>query len=93
MADLHRAILEILGAAIEAGGSTLADDQYVELFGQPGPYQLQHRVYGREGRTVPAVRSPQPGHPRPLRRSIHVLLPSLPALSVLVSAGRAAPGA
>ena len=51
--DLHRAIVEILGAAIEAGGSTLADAQYVGLSGQPGRYQHQHRVYGREGAPCP----------------------------------------
>ncbi len=53
VADLHQAIVEVLGAAIEAGGSTLADAQYVGLTGQPGRYQLQHRVYGREGAPCP----------------------------------------
>ena len=46
---LHEAMVEVLAAAIEAGGSTLADAQYVGLSGQPGRYQEQHRVYGREG--------------------------------------------
>jgi len=46
---LHSAIGSVLAAAIAAGGSTLADAQYVGLSGQPGTYQEQHRVYGREG--------------------------------------------
>jgi len=53
VADLHHAIVEILNAAIEAGGSTLADAQYVGLSGQPGRYQHQHQVYGREGAPCP----------------------------------------
>jgi formamidopyrimidine-DNA glycosylase len=47
---LHSAIGTVLAAAIAAGGSTLVDAQYVGLSGQPGSYQEQHRVYGREGR-------------------------------------------
>jgi formamidopyrimidine-DNA glycosylase len=46
---LHGAIMEVLGAAIEAGGSTLADEQYVGLSGEVGSYQHDHLVYGREG--------------------------------------------
>ena len=32
-----------------AGGSTLGDAQYVDLMGQGGSYQDDHRVYGRGG--------------------------------------------
>jgi formamidopyrimidine-DNA glycosylase len=46
---LHRAIHETLAQAIEAGGSTLADTQYVDLEGQGGWFQLHHRVYDRAG--------------------------------------------
>lgn len=46
---LHGAIGEILGAAIDAGGSTLGDAQYVDLMGEGGSYQDDHRVYGRDG--------------------------------------------
>ena len=35
--------------AIEAGGSTLADTQYVDVEGQGGWFQLHHRVYDRAG--------------------------------------------
>ncbi len=46
---LHRAIVDVLGEAIEAGGSTLGDAQYVDLMGDGGSYQDEHRVYGRGG--------------------------------------------
>ena len=35
--------------AIDAGGSTLRDAQYVDLFGDGGSYQDAHLVYGRAG--------------------------------------------
>ncbi len=43
------AVVEILNAAIDAGGSTLDDTQYVDVSGATGSYQHEHRVYGREG--------------------------------------------
>ena len=46
---LHDAIHEILATAIDAGGSTLGDAQYVDLFGEGGSYQDAHAVYGRAG--------------------------------------------
>ena len=46
---LHTSILDVLTEAIRAGGSTLADAQYVDLMGSGGSYQDEHRVYGREG--------------------------------------------
>jgi formamidopyrimidine-DNA glycosylase len=46
---LHQAVLDVLGAAIEAGGSTLADTQYVDIEGQGGWFQVHHRVYDRAG--------------------------------------------
>jgi formamidopyrimidine-DNA glycosylase len=46
---LHSAILAVLTAAIEAGGSTLADTQYVDIEGQGGWFQVHHRVYDRGG--------------------------------------------
>ncbi len=48
-ARLHTAIVEVLAAAIDAGGSSLRDAQYVDLFGGAGSYQDAHRVYGRTG--------------------------------------------
>jgi formamidopyrimidine-DNA glycosylase len=49
VARLHTSIVEILTASIRAGGSTLGDAQYVDLMGESGNYQEEHRVYGRSG--------------------------------------------
>ncbi len=49
LAALHRSIVAVLGAAIDAGGSTLGDAQYVDLMGVGGSFQDDHRVYGRGG--------------------------------------------
>jgi formamidopyrimidine-DNA glycosylase len=46
---LHDAIHRILNEAIVAGGSSLGDGQYVDLFGESGSYQNAHLVYGRTG--------------------------------------------
>lgn len=46
---LHGAIHRVLTEAIDAGGSTLNDAQYVDLFGDGGSYQDAHVVYGRAG--------------------------------------------
>lgn len=46
---LHRSIVDVLTDAIDAGGSTLGDAQYVDLMGEGGSYQDDHRVYGRGG--------------------------------------------
>jgi formamidopyrimidine-DNA glycosylase len=46
---LHEAIHSILTTAIEAGGSTLSDTQYVDVMGDGGSFQLDHRVYDRAG--------------------------------------------
>ncbi len=49
LSRLHGAIIEVLNKAVNAGGSTLKDTQYVDLDGQTGSFQDQHRVYGRAG--------------------------------------------
>ncbi len=46
---LHRSLRAVLGAAIEARGSTLGDAQYVDLWGRGGDYQHQHHVYAWAG--------------------------------------------
>ena len=46
---LHGAIHSILQTAIDAGGSTLSDTQYVDVMGDGGSFQLDHRVYDRAG--------------------------------------------
>ncbi len=39
----------VLQSAIAARGSSLADEQYRDLQGAPGLFQLEHKVYGRQG--------------------------------------------
>jgi formamidopyrimidine-DNA glycosylase len=46
---LHAAVVDILTDAIEVGGSTLGDAQYVDVDGGSGGFQDEHRVYGRTG--------------------------------------------
>lgn len=45
---LHRAMQRILREAIRLGGSSISD--YVNAEGQPGEFQIRHRVYQREGK-------------------------------------------
>ncbi|MGA2358245.1 MAG: bifunctional DNA-formamidopyrimidine glycosylase/DNA-(apurinic or apyrimidinic site) lyase [Terriglobales bacterium] len=47
LGKLHRAVREVLREAIALGGSSISD--YVDADGEKGFFQLQHRVYGREG--------------------------------------------
>ena len=47
LAKLHHAVAEVLREAIAKGGSSISD--YVDADGEEGFFQLQHRVYGREG--------------------------------------------
>ncbi|HSO95790.1 MAG TPA: bifunctional DNA-formamidopyrimidine glycosylase/DNA-(apurinic or apyrimidinic site) lyase [Acidimicrobiia bacterium] len=48
---LYRSMVEILQDAVKYRGSSLADQQYVDLFGKPGDYQHHHKVYARDGET------------------------------------------
>lgn len=50
---LHASIVRILHEAIRRGGSSLGDEQYVDLMGHGGSYQEEHRVYGRAGERCP----------------------------------------
>ena len=47
LVKLHEAVREVLREAIALGGSSISD--YVDADGEEGFFQLQHRVYGREG--------------------------------------------
>jgi formamidopyrimidine-DNA glycosylase len=47
MAKLLASVKEVLREAIALGGSSISD--YVDADGEEGFFQLQHRVYGREG--------------------------------------------
>ena len=61
-------------------GSSLADEQYVDLFGKPGEYQHHHQVYGREGEAVPALPAPD-RRARALLGPLDLLLRRVPGLS------------
>ena len=53
---LYRAVQEVLQEAIALGGSSVSD--YVGADGEEGLFQLEHRVYGREGRPCLVCKTP-----------------------------------
>src|SRR5882724_841076 len=53
---LFLAVQEVLKEAISLGGSSISD--YVDADGEEGFFQLQHRVYGREGEPCLVCRTP-----------------------------------
>jgi len=56
LARLHIAVKEVLKEAIALGGSSVSD--YVNADGEAGFFQLEHRVYGREGEPCLICRTP-----------------------------------
>jgi len=54
---LYRAIVETLAEAIKHRGSSLADEQYRDLFGELGDFQGSHQVYDREGQACRRCRN------------------------------------
>jgi formamidopyrimidine-DNA glycosylase len=56
LGQLHQAVREVLKEAIALGGSSISD--YVDSDGEEGFFQLQHRVYGREGEPCLVCRTP-----------------------------------
>jgi formamidopyrimidine-DNA glycosylase len=54
---LYRAMVETLQDAIKHRGSSLADEQYRDIFGEVGDYSSQHKVYDREGEPCRRCRS------------------------------------
>ena len=54
---LFRAIVEILHEAVKHRGSTLSDQQYVDVLGRAGDYQQFHNVYDRAGQTCNRCRA------------------------------------
>jgi formamidopyrimidine-DNA glycosylase len=53
---LYLAVPAVLKEAIAAGGSSVSD--YVDADGEEGFFQLQHRVYGREGEPCLVCKTP-----------------------------------
>ena len=56
LAKLLLAVKEVLKEAIALGGSSISD--YVDADGEEGFFQLQHRVYGREGEPCLVCKTP-----------------------------------
>ncbi len=54
---LSRAIVETLQDAVKHRGSSLADQQYRDLYGEVGGFQTLHKVYDREGSSCRRCRS------------------------------------
>jgi formamidopyrimidine-DNA glycosylase len=55
---LYRSLVETLHDAVKYRGTSLSDDNYVDVFGEPGGYGEHLQVYGREGELSPRSRSP-----------------------------------
>jgi formamidopyrimidine-DNA glycosylase len=55
---LYRAIQETVQEAIKMRGTSLGDEAYVDLFGKPGEYQAELKVYGRQGEPCRRCRTP-----------------------------------
>lgn len=56
LAKLYPAVQQVLTEAISLGGSSISD--YVDADGKEGFFQLQHRVYGREGEPCVVCKTP-----------------------------------
>ncbi len=56
LGKLYKSVQEVLKEAIALGGSSISD--YVDADGEEGFFQLQHRVYGREGEKCLVCRTP-----------------------------------
>ncbi len=55
---LYRAMQEVLQEAIRFRGTTLEDEAYLDLFGKPGEFQGELKVYGRAGLPCRRCRTP-----------------------------------
>lgn len=54
---LYRAMVETLTEALKYRGSSLADEQYRDLYGETGDFQGQHQVYDRAGQACRRCRN------------------------------------
>ena len=55
---LFRALVETLHEAVKHRGTTVDDFPFVDLYGKPGGYQDELKVYGREGEPCRRCRAP-----------------------------------
>lgn len=55
---LYRALVEVLQDAVKHGGTSLEDDGFTNLYGEPGRYQEHLQIWGREGAPCPRCRKP-----------------------------------
>ncbi len=55
---LFRALVETLHEAVKHRGTTVGDHAFVDLYGKPGDYQDELKVYGREGEPCRRCRAP-----------------------------------
>lgn len=55
---LYRAVVETVHEALKYGGTSLGDDGWVGLSGEPGEYQQYITVYKRDGEMSPRARGP-----------------------------------
>jgi formamidopyrimidine-DNA glycosylase len=55
---LHKAIIEVMQKAVDAGGSTLSDNSYQQPDGQSGYFQLEHHAYDRAGQPCSRCQTP-----------------------------------
>ena len=55
---LFRALVETLHEAVKHRGTTVDDHPFVDLYGKPGDYQDELKVYGREGEPCRRCRAP-----------------------------------
>lgn len=53
---LYRAVVEVVHDAVKYRGTTLEDNGYADLFGEPGVYQDHLAVYGKAGEMSPRAR-------------------------------------
>jgi formamidopyrimidine-DNA glycosylase len=55
---LYRALREVVLDAIRYRGTTLGDEAYLDLFGKPGEFAAELKVYGRRGMACRRCRTP-----------------------------------
>jgi formamidopyrimidine-DNA glycosylase len=55
---LYRALREVVQEAIRFRGTTLEDEAYVDLYGKPGEFAAELKVYGRKGLPCRRCRTP-----------------------------------